>query len=393
VVEPAPEAELALLLGATRTRRERAGARIAELADRIDEDAFVAFLIDQRMVLLAGTRLAELAPHALSDAFKGHLAEALAAARAGGMLFATAGRHLTQALESEGIPAVELKGAALAAELHGDEALRAYADIDVLVPAEALERAVGIACRLGWSEPRGATGDGLPTLHRWLYEPDGRLPVVELHWRVHWYETRFAPAMLARSRLVDGTRRLEPVDQLAALLLFYARDGFTGLRLPADVAAWWDLHGDDEVADRLESLIAQHPELGEAWRAALVAVSPLAGLPASAVPSSLRPRGRRAALAWRLRNWDLGGTTDQIRANVTLVDGLLAPPDDLRAFADRHVLASLPFLVEAYGVAPDSRVRVAGWRAWHAAKMAGRYGLALWGLRSGRCWSPLPRGP
>jgi hypothetical protein len=390
VADPTPEAELALLLAGTGTRRERARARIAELAERIDEDAFAAFLADQRMLLLAGTRLAEVAPHALSEEFKDRLAEALTTARAGGMLFATAGRHLTQALEREGIPAVELKGAALAAELHGDEALRAYADIDVLVPAEALDHAVLIACRLGWNEPLGATGNGLPTLHRWLNQPEGALPVVELHWRVHWYETRFARAMLARSRLVDGARRLEPVDQLAALLLFYARDGFTGLRLAADVAAWWDLHGDGHVADRLESLIAQHPQLAEAWRAALVAVSPLAGLPASALPTFLRPRGRRAVLAWRLRNWDLRGATDQIRANVTLVDGLLAPRDDLGAFAHRHVFPSLPFLSDAYGVVPDSRVRVAGWRSWHAAKMAGRYGLAAWGLRSGRCWSPLP---
>jgi len=389
VADTTPEAELALLLAGTASRRERSGARIAELAERIDEDAFVAFLADQRMLLLAGTRLAELAPHALSEEFKGRLAEALATARTGGMLFATAGRHLTRALEREGIPAVELKGAALAGDLHGDEALRAYADIDVLVPAEALDHAVGIACRLGWSEP-ATTRDGLPTLHRWLHQPEGTLPVVELHWRVHWYETRFAPAMLARSRLVDGARRLAPVDQLAALLLFYARDGFTGLRLAADVAAWWELHGDDHVADRLEGLIAQHDELAEAWRAALVAIGPLAGLPPSALPRSLRPRGRRAALAWRLRNWDLRGATDQIKANVTLVDGLLAPRDELGAFAHRHVFPSLPFLSDAYGVRPESRVRVAGWRSWHAAKMAGRYGLAVWGLRSGRCWSPLP---
>jgi hypothetical protein len=392
VADPTPEAELALLLAGTRTRRQRAGARIAELAERIDEDAFVAFLVDQRMLLLAATRLAELAPHALSEEFNGRLAEALTTARAGGMLFATASRHLTQALERESIPAVELKGAALAGELHGDEALRAYADIDVLVPAEALDDAVVIASRLGWNEPAGAAGAGLPTLHRWLNQPEGTLPVVELHWRVHWYETRFARAMLARSRLVDGARRLEPVDQLAALLLFYARDGFTGLRLAADVAAWWDLHGDGEVASRLESLISQHPELAEAWRAAIVAVSPLAGLPAGALPASLRPRDRRAALACRLRNWDLRGETDQIKANVTLVDGLLAPRDELGAFARRHVVPSLSFLADAYGPMPDSRVRVAGWRAWHAAKLAGRYGLAAWGLRQGRYWSSVPPG-
>jgi hypothetical protein len=53
----------------------------------------------------------------------------------------------------------------------------------------------------------------------------------------------FSAAVLERSLLVDGMRRLEPVEQLAALLLFYARDGFLGLRFVADIAAWWDRHG------------------------------------------------------------------------------------------------------------------------------------------------------
>ena len=34
---------------------------------------------------------------------------------------------------------------------------------------------------------------------------------------------------------------MQPLDGLIALMLFYARDGFAGLRLPADLATWWDL--------------------------------------------------------------------------------------------------------------------------------------------------------
>jgi Uncharacterised nucleotidyltransferase len=385
---PRPEAELGLLLAGTRSRREAASARIAQLADRVDEAALVEFLADQRLLLLAGTRLAELAPHALSANFLTRLDAARASARAVALLFRAVGRHLADALERTGIPTLELKGAALAADLHGDPTLRTYADIDLLVAADALDRAVAVVQGLGWNASPKARGDKLPQLHRWLSHPDGTLPVVELHWRIHWYESRFAGAALARSRFVDGERRLDPTDQLAALLLFYARDGFTGLRLAADIGAWWDRHGNGATIRGLERVIDEHPALSEPLRTALAAAGPVAGLPASS--TTIRPRSRRAALAWRLRNWDQRGDVDQIRANVTLVDGLLAPREDLGAFARRHVLAPSPFLTEVYGVSPDARVPMAGWRAWHAMKTAGRYGAAFWGLRRGRWWSPLP---
>jgi len=341
--------------------------------------------------VLFGSRLVEAVPTALSPDFHARLADAYDSARTGSLLYATAGRHLIDELERAGIPAVELKGAALAAELHGDEALRTSDDVDVLVPVSALDRAGAIARALGWEAPPAAVDGALPDLHLWLAHVDGALPVVELHWRIHWYETAFADAALGRSRVVDGARRFEPVDQLAALLLFYARDGFTGLRLVADIAAWWDRYGDIAVPrERLERVIDQHPPLAEVWRASLVAVAPLAGLPAHALPGSVCRRGRRAALAGRLRNWDLRGDIDQIKANVTLVDGLLTPRHDVRAFVRRHLLVPTSFLTQVYGVAPQASLRVALWRAWHLTKTCLRYALGLWGVRGGRYWSPIP---
>jgi hypothetical protein len=390
MADVSPEAELALLLAATSTTRQRLRARITELAELIDEDAFVAFLRRQRMVLLGGSRLAEIAPHAPSERFHRRLAEARANARAGALLFATASRHLTDALERDAIQAVELKGARLAEDLHGDGALRAYADIDILVPTDKLDEAAAAACRLGWREPTAAAPDPRPTLHRSLDHPDGALPVLELHWRVHWYETRFAEAMLSRSRVVDGARRLEPVDQLAALLLFYARDGFNGLRLAADVGAWWDRYGDAETLRDLGRLVVEHPELAEAWRTALQAVSPLVGLPTTTISTAFDPRTRRGALACRMRNWDLRGDVDQIHANVSLVDGLLSPRQQLGAFLRRYVILTRLELSKTYGFAPDSRFRVACWRAWHPVKMVVRYVLGLARLTGGRSWSALP---
>ena len=106
MADVSPEAELALLLTGTSAMRERMRARIAELADNIDEDAFVAFLRDQRMVLLGGKRFAELAPHASSARLETLMAHAQANARVGAMVFAAASRHMTDSLETEGVPAV-----------------------------------------------------------------------------------------------------------------------------------------------------------------------------------------------------------------------------------------------------------------------------------------------
>src|SRR5205814_8803590 len=98
------------------------------------------------------------------------------------------------------------------------------------VAPEHLKRAVEVVRELGYARPTDyVDSSGLPLLHFALVHERDELPPVELHWRIHWYETRFA-----RERLLapDGAPdwRPAPVDELAALLLFYARDGFTGLR-------------------------------------------------------------------------------------------------------------------------------------------------------------------
>jgi putative nucleotidyltransferase-like protein len=365
--------------------------RIAWLAERIDEPKFAAFLRDQRTLLLFTSRLIDQVPTALSDDFRARLRHVHRDARARSLVYITAGRHLIDELERAGIPAVELKGAALAGAVHGDEALRTYDDVDVLVPLAALNRAGSIARELGWDAPGLVPGPAPPELHLWHARTDGALPILELHWRVHWYETGFAGAALERSRVVNGVRRLDPIDQLASLLLFYARDGFAGLRLPADIGAWWDRYGDHTAVPAwLERLMAEHPALAEPWRASLLAVAAVVGLPSPAMPASVRERGRRATLASRLRNWDLRGDVDQIKANVNLVDGLLTPREEGRAFMRRHVLVPTSYLTQVYGVRPDATLRVALWRAWHVAKTCVRYALGLWGVRRGRYWSPVP---
>lgn len=354
----AAEDELALLLIGTAERRRAVALRIGELSARVDEDRLLATLMRQRILLLAGARRLEAAPGTVPDSFRARLEAARAAARVRGMAFATLTARLTATLEAAGIPAVALKGASLSEEIYGDEAVRDYDDVDVLVPAGELDRAVAQAGTLGWAPP---SSGGRSPLHRRLIHAGGA-PPLELHWRIHWYETRFASELIDRSRVVDGRRRLDPCDQLAALLLFYARDGFAGLRLAADLAAWWDRHGSSATIGALVRRMPEHEPLAAAWRTSLAVAAAVTGIAATPPPA----RSRREALARRLVNWDLRGDPDQIIANVSFVDGVLAPAGGLRAFLRRRIDVGGPI------------------------KAFARYALALWHLRGGRVWSPVP---
>jgi hypothetical protein len=75
----------------------------------------------------------------------------------------------------------------------------------------------------------------------------------------------------------------------------------------------------------------------------------------------------------RLADWTQAGDRDQLAANISLVDGLLAPSAARAAFARRE-------LVPRHGATPP-----------HAAKMLARYGAALWQVRRGRHWMAPPR--
>jgi hypothetical protein len=378
------ESELALLLVGTSARRRSAAERIRELTEHIDEDPLIAVLLRQRVLLLVGSRLLELHPAAMSAAFREQMDRARANARARAMVFSAATGRLTDALDQLAIDSLPLKGPGLAKELYGDETLRDYRDIDVLVAVDDLERAVAAARRVGWTDEVLGHGDAgeLPALHRTLVRPGGTLPPLELHWRIHYYETAFAYKLLARSGSASGARIPAPLYQLAALLLFYARDGFAGLRLAADIAAWWDRHGSPATVSQLAAIVRDHPELAESWRTALHVATSVVGLPIGPVPPDLTVHTRRGRLACGLVNWDLLGDVDQIMATVTLIDGLLAPSGQLPDYVRRQLRRHDPSY-RASRRSPGT-AKIAIRRAAHVAKILVRYALAVATLRSRR---------
>ena len=139
---------------------------------------------------------------------------------------------------------------------------------------------------------------GLPLLHFALVHERGELPPVELHWRVHWYERSFARERLlppAVDPLDDW--RPAPADELAALLLFYARDGFVDLRLATDLGAWWDVYGAELPPGALDELLHSYPAFAHAIPVALRVAERLVGLPAAR--SSGTCPSWAFAIAWR----------------------------------------------------------------------------------------------
>jgi hypothetical protein len=195
---------------------------------------------------------------------------------------------------------------------------------------------------------------------------------------------------LARSEPeTDGIRRAQPADELAMLLLFFARDGFHGLRHAADIAAWADRHGLAHGQAILDEHVACYPDLAPALRAATRSAERHAGVPATALLSDAAVLGRRGRLAVALGDWAAEGDRDQLAANIALVDGLLSPPSGRREFVRRQLLPPASEL-RVGGEMPTGGVAALGVRGAHAAKTVVRFALALGRVGGGRAWRALP---
>jgi hypothetical protein len=361
--------ELMLLVAGTRARRAQTAGRVRELCEQMPWDALLADLAHQGLVPLLGGRILELAGPQAPTEFARTVRDHTAASRKTGALLELATLRIATALEVAGVPNVPLKGPLLARALHGDPGMRQSRDVDVLVERGHLERAAAALGPLGWRPEHRSATDAV--LHVRLVHDQG-LPDIELHWRVHWYETEFGAKALARAEPGPaGVRRLCPVDGLAALMLYHARDGFAGLRHPSDVAAWWDA---EEHMPRplLERVVCAHPSLTRALVTSATVLERLVGVPAAGLvePPPRLPWGPRAAVP--LANPLMRGSPSQITAEVSLVDGLLAPRGQRIAFLRRRAMPNK-------GQLPPSAVGrpIAVARLEHSLRLLRRYALAL----------------
>jgi hypothetical protein len=93
----------------------------------------------------------------------------------------------------------------------------------------------------------------------------------------------------------------------------------------------------------------------------------------------------------RLGNWEGAGDRDQVSANITLVDWLVTPRSGWPEFVRRWLLPPRAKLEQIYGLPENAIGRRLFWRLAHGPKLVLRYLIALWRVRRGRSWVPLPK--
>jgi len=377
------EEEIILLSAGTSARRAAAGERSQELAAVVDWRLLTEMLRARRLLATLGPRLLELAGDRAADDFRAAVERAIVAGSRQGAFLQLVATHVMGSLSAAGIRSSALKGPQLGEAIYGQVGRRESTDIDLLVAQEQLAAAVDVVRGLGYRAPRDhVQTDGLPSLHFALAHERGELPPVELHWRIHWYERDFArERLLPPADNPSGDWRPAHSAQLAALLLFYVRDGFVGLRLASDVAAWWDAFGSEMPPDALERLLVSYPALRRAVLAAASVAERVVGLPAVQItPRGVVP-GLRVRMACALANPNPRARRAQLYADAGLIDWLLAPPGGLPDVVRRQVLLPRAVRVEHARQAGERRVVTS---LGHGARVLTRYAFGLVRLLSPR---------
>jgi len=368
------ERQVILLSAGTAKRRQDMRGQAGHMMGEVDWSRLAEMLRLRRLLPALGPRILELAGERASDDFAAAVEQAITAGRRQGAFLQIISLRVMAALAEAGIRSAALKGPLLGEAIYGDPGRRLSNDIDLLVSPEQLQAAVEVVCELGYGAPTDyVQACGLPLLHFVLVHERGELPPVELHWRVHWYERSFACERLLPPAVdsLDGWRPT-PADELAALLLFYARDGFIDLRLASDLSAWWDVYGAELPPSALDELLRVYPALARVIPAAVKAAENTVGLPATQIIGHMPKLDLRERMAVRLANPNPHASQPQLYADIGLIDGLLMPRGGFGAFVRRQVILPPEVLDELDRRAPKQRARSSLGRG---VGMLGRYGL------------------
>jgi len=294
----------------------------------------------RKLLPVLGPRILDLADGSASEGFAAAVERALETGRRQGALLQLVSVRIMAMLADAGICCTPLKGPLLSEAIYGDSGRRLSSDIDLLVATERLQAAVEVVRGLGYDAPTDYVERcGLPRLHFALVHERGELPPVELHWRIHWYERSFArERLLPPAEDLLGDWRPALADDLAALLLFYARDGFISVRLATDLSAWWDTYGIELPPGALDELLHTYPAFARVVPVAVKVAEKIVGLPAAQIIGDTPKLGLRGRTAVRMANPNPHISQSQLYANKGLIDGLLTPSGDFGAFVRRELL-------------------------------------------------------
>ena len=371
------ERRLILLSAGTAARRQATQRQAKQLAGEVIGGELAATLRARRLLATLGPRILEVSDRDVPTEFAEAVARALTAGRRHSAYMALVGEQVTGILRDAGIRCSKLKGPALAKSIFDDPGRRLSNDVDVLIDAEQLDAAADALLAIGYRRLAGQHLDarGLPLLHLVLANERRELPQVELHWRIHWYEERFAREQLlppAGDAAADW--QPTPAAELVALQLFFARDGFAGLRHASDLSAWWDTHRGRLVPSAVTELSVEYRELARTIAAAASAAEQVVGIPSDEILVRHRTRGVRERTAACLADPHPDTGHRQLYAEMGLVDGLLTPPGGLHAFVRRQLLPPRVVLEQH---AHDRAGKRRHTRPGRAVGMLARYAFAL----------------
>jgi hypothetical protein len=371
-----PELLLLRLLASTDLQRAREQQQLDDLVTRCDPTALLEHAGKLRLTGLLELRLGEKFAAWPAATVQAPLARYRAAAQRESVRHQLVAMGALGALARAQIRAVPVKGSFWSRWLYGDSATRVSADIDLLVLPENLEQAVDVLVEAGYQRPHDVRrSDGLPYLHHTLGHPTAQ--DIELHWRLHWFASEWSrEAWTTAEPDPEGVLRLTAENELAAALVFSARDGFRGLRYLADVAAIWDTRAAELPPGGLEGLVDRHPELRRTLATAAVIAERHVGVPYHGL---LADRHRRdvSALAVRLADWPLAVAPAQGKGDVNLVDGLLTPRRYAGEYVRRAIVPPSESFVHHHPELAGAPVRTALKQGEHATRTAGRFLRAL----------------
>jgi hypothetical protein len=218
--------------------------------------------------------------------------------------------RIADTLDVAGIPFASFKGPTLAVALYGDLAAREFEDIDLLVPADHVQRAESVLAQLGYACGRGeverdrgfrrafVAWQGQYELRR-----AGHATAIDLHWQLG---AAYLPFPLAADRVWDRLtgvavgRRAVPSLAGAELALLLAghgtKEGWHRLKWVADFAWFAHRHPELDWSAVLQQAHARRSAISVllAWA---VADNLLQAPPPPAIAAALAASPRARALA------------------------------------------------------------------------------------------------
>jgi hypothetical protein len=236
-------------------------------------------------------------------------------------------------LEEAQVPALALKGPALAMQAYGDLSLRSYADVDLLVPPNAAEESVRALTEAGYTDRRARFGRP-PSPRHWhdwgFTAPDGQT-LVEVHWfltsprRFPAVDSGEAWEASGNMRVAIGSRTvpaLRPELLLPLLAIHGTSHSWGWLEFPASVAGLLERTGPELDWEAVEARVRR-------WRirritaVALLLARDLFGEPPVSPPESvarglLEDSGARGLARWYASHLLLEPETEWYRGSPAL---------------------------------------------------------------------------